>query len=218
MAPSWAPRAIQKSTQVAHAGCGEPQPLGQERPRAAQERSQGHLGGILARSGTCLEGKIMVFPYVFQYFLNNDVFNKICALRPSSCSSWGILGGQERPKSAPRAAQEQPRAAQERPREGQERLKSGQDPAKSGQERAKSGQERPRAAQERPRAAQEQPRAAEERPKSGPGQPKSGQERPKSAQERPKSGKKCPKRAPTGNEKLKSNSEAIDVRIGTSRD
>ena len=35
---------------------------GQERPRAAQEPSEAHLGGILARFGTFLESKIMVFP------------------------------------------------------------------------------------------------------------------------------------------------------------
>ena len=52
-------------------------------PRAAQERSEGHLGGILARLGTCLEGKFLVFRYVFQYFLNNHVFNNRYAFRPS---------------------------------------------------------------------------------------------------------------------------------------
>ena len=40
----------------------------QERPRATQERSEGHLGGMLACFGTFLDGKIVVFPYVFQYF------------------------------------------------------------------------------------------------------------------------------------------------------
>ena len=72
--------------------------------------------------------------------------------------------------------------------------------------------------EKQPKSGRERPKSSQERPKSGQERPKSGQERPKSAQERPKSGEKCPKRAPTGNEKLKSNSEAIDVRIGTSRD
>ena len=85
----------------------------------------------MARSGTCLEGKIMVFPYAFPYFFNNDVFNKICALRPSGCSTWGILGGQERVKSG----QEQPKRGQEQAKSGQERLKSGQGQPMSCQER-----------------------------------------------------------------------------------
>ena len=193
MAPSWDPGAVQKSAQVAHAGRDEPQPLGQERPRAAQERSQGHLGGILARSGTGLEGKIVIFHCAFQYFLNNVAFNKICALRPSGCPTWNIFGGQERPKSAPRAAKSGPRA----PKSGPRAPKRG---PRAAQERPRSGQERPRVAKSGPRTAEEQPRG------------------PKGAQERPQSGKKCPKRAPTGKEKLETNSDAIHVRIGTSRD
>ena len=71
---------------------------------------------------------------------------------------------------------------------------------------------------ERPKSDQERAKRRQERPKSGQERPKSGQERPKSAQERPKSGKRCPKRPPTGNKKLKSDTETIDFRIGTGRD
>ena len=121
-------------------------------PRAAQDRSEGHLGGILARFGTFLEGKIMVFRWVFQYFLKNYVFEQICVLKPSWWSTWGILGGQERPKSGQERPKSEPRAAKIRPRA-----------AKSGPRAAKSD---PRAAKERPRAVQERPEAAQERPKA----------------------------------------------------
>ena len=40
------------------------------------ERSEGHLGAILARFGCLLGSKIMVFPLVFRYLLKNDDFEK----------------------------------------------------------------------------------------------------------------------------------------------
>ena len=110
------PRAAQEQPRAA-----------QERPRAAQERSKGHLGAILARFGTFLGGKICVFPYVFQHFLKHDVFNNVCILKQSWCSTWGILDGQERPKSEPRSA----RASEDRPKNGQEQAKSGPRAAQS---------------------------------------------------------------------------------------
>ena len=52
-------------------------------------------------------------------FLQNDYFKIIWALKPSWCSTWDILGGQERLKGG----QERPKSGQERPREPQERPK-----------------------------------------------------------------------------------------------
>ena len=76
----------------------------QERPGAPQERSKGHLGAILARFGTWLEGKIYDFPLGFSILFQKLRFEGNIALG----------GAQERP----RATQERPRAAQEQPREG----------------------------------------------------------------------------------------------------
>ena len=56
---------------------------GQERTMSEQERPKGHLGAILARFGTLLGGKIIVFPKVFQYFLKNGIFTNLGGLEPS---------------------------------------------------------------------------------------------------------------------------------------
>jgi hypothetical protein len=74
-------------------------------------------------------------------------------------SCWGVLSGQERPKSG----QERPKSGQERPKSGQERPKSGPRAAKSGFRTTKSD---PRAAKSTLRASKSGPRAAKSAPRA----------------------------------------------------
>ena len=130
----------------------------QSGPRAVARPSWRHPGSFWDLSG----GQNVGFSRVFLYFWNNDVFNKICALRPSGCSTWGVLGGQERPKSGQERPKSGPRAAKSGPREAKNtprRQKSGQEHPKSAPRAAKSGSRAPKSA---PRAAKSDPRVAQE--------------------------------------------------------
>ena len=107
--------------------------------------------------------------------------------------NFGILSGQEYPKSRLRAAKRgpgptksQPRQAQERPRTSQEQPKRNPRPPKTGVRAAKND---PSAALTPPRAPSTGPRAPQSGPKEARSGPRAAQSSPKSEPERPQSRK-----------------------------
>ena len=119
-------------TDQARAKSGQEQPKsGPRRLKSDPEQPKSGPKAILeaswlvsGRFWTQNRGISLCFPILFDILR----FEQIYALKTSWCSTWGILGGQERPKTSqeraktdPRAAKSQPRAAKTGPRSAKNR-------------------------------------------------------------------------------------------------
>ena len=102
----------------------------QERSKSGQEGSWNDFGVILRHLGAILGSKMCVFPYVFQYFLNNRVF----AFTSLPEASWSRLKWPRAPQERPRAAQRGPKIATRRPKIAIRSPKSGPRATLGGQE------------------------------------------------------------------------------------
>ena len=142
------------------------------RPAVGEGETKSDSRAPKSDPGEARISKIVVFPTVFQCFLN------ILFLHPRLLENrfWCPKVPPRTPKSPPRAAKIAPRAPKTAPRAALDRPKSGPRRAKSGPRRARSGPRRaksdPRAAKSSSRAAKSDPRAAKSTPRvpqEGPG-------------------------------------------------